>query len=59
MFKVENVGLGLAIVALIVAFWHIREIHATLKTLHDVQQSLSTRFIGQFPEFFPEIVALL
>lgn len=59
MIYVEIFGLLCAVVALIVGLVHIREIHSTLKTLHDVQDSLSTRFIGQFPEFFPEIVTLL
>src|SRR5438067_76136 len=56
---VEVASLVLAILAMIVALWHVMGIHRAAKRLEDVQRSLSTRYVGQFPEFFPEIVSLL
>lgn len=53
------ISLVLAVLAMIVALWHVHSIHEAAKRLDDVRRSLSTRYIGQFPEFFPEIVSLL
>jgi hypothetical protein len=53
------ISLVLAVLAMLVALWHVRSIHKTAKKLDDVQRSLSTQYIGQFPEFFPQIVSLI
>jgi hypothetical protein len=49
---VEAVSLALAIIALLVGVVHLREIKQTT-------ESLSTRFIGTFPLFLPNIVDLI
>jgi len=49
---IEMVSLVLAVLAMVVALWHLIEIRT-------VARSLSTRYIGQLPDYFPEIVALL
>jgi len=49
---VEAVSLALAIIALLVGVVHLREIKQTT-------ESLSTRFIGTFPLFLPNIVELI
>lgn len=53
------ISLVLAVLAMVVALWHVHSIHNAAKRLDEVQRSLSTRYIGQFPEFFPEIVSLI
>lgn len=57
--SVELVSLILAVLAMAVALWHLLEIRSTAKRLDEVRRSLSTRYIGQFPEYVPEIVSLL
>ena len=52
----EILGLILAVLAMLIAIWHLWEIRKTAHTLEDVRGSLSTRYLGQFPEFIPEIV---
>lgn len=59
MDLVGAVMLVLAVLAMIVSLWHVRGIHQTAKRLEDVHRSLSTRSIGPFPDFFPEIVSLI
>jgi hypothetical protein len=59
MDAIGVISLILAVLAMIVALWHVYSIHATARRLDDVQRSLSTRYIGQFPEFFQDIVSLI
>ncbi|MEW6130920.1 MAG: hypothetical protein AB1757_28070 [Acidobacteriota bacterium] len=70
---VEILGLVLAVLAFVVGIWHLREIRQVISearnqtseakshttALDEVRRSLSTRYIGQFPEYFPEVVAFL
>jgi hypothetical protein len=49
---IEVVSLALAIIALLVGIVHLREIKRTT-------ESLSTRFIGTFPLFLPNIIELI
>ena len=74
---VEKVGLLLAIVAVVVGMWHLKEINGTLEkvdnvhhalasqiektdaTLTSVRETLSTRYLSNFPDFMPYIVDLV
>lgn len=62
----ELLGLILGILALVLAIWHLREIKLQARelktqanTLEQTQRSLSTRYIGEFPDYIPEIVDLI
>jgi hypothetical protein len=77
---IENIGLLLAIAALAVGVWHLKELRQVIndareqtkeakthtvalqtqtRDLEEVRQSLSTRYPGQFPQYYPSIVDLL
>jgi hypothetical protein len=55
----EIIGLILAVLAMLIGIWHLAEIRRTMVRLDEVRGSLSTRYLGQFPEFIPEIVSHL
>lgn len=66
MTSVEIVTTILTIVALVLAIVHLVALHRQVRaakahtgSLHEIQHSLSTRYIGQFPEYFPEILTLV
>ncbi|MBZ5551128.1 MAG: hypothetical protein LAO21_00300 [Acidobacteriia bacterium] len=70
---IEILGLILAILALAIGVFHVREIEKAAKevrlqgekardhtiALKEVKESISTRYIGMFPEYYAEIVSLL
>ncbi len=72
-FNVERVGLILAVLAFIVGLVHVIEIRRVMTraksqadqakshtdALEEVRRTLSTRYIGKFPEYYPEIVTLI
>ena len=45
--------------ALVLAIVHLIGLHRSARSMNAIQHSLSTRFIGQFPVYFPEILALV
>lgn len=45
--------------ALCLSLWQYYESRKQTKNLYSVSQSLSTRFLGQYPDYLPEISALL
>lgn len=49
----------LTVVALLLALIQMFEARLQAKKLKDVKESLSTRYIGPFPEFLPQIVTML
>jgi hypothetical protein len=49
---IEWVGLGVGLVAIGLAIWHARDLTILTK-------SISTRYIGHFPHYFKDIVALI
>jgi hypothetical protein len=66
LMDVEKVGLVLALIALGVGLWHLGEIRKVIRdarnhttALEEVRGSLSTRYIGQFPQYYPSIVELV
>ena len=52
-------GLLLTLVALIAAIWQLRQASDQTKQLLAIQQSLSTQFLGLFPDFNEEIAELI
>jgi hypothetical protein len=55
----EKVGLILAVSAFGVGLWHLIEIRRVLREARTLKESLSTRYIGPFPKYYPDIANLL
>ena len=62
----EKIGLALALLAFGVGLYHLIEIRKVIRdarnhttALEEVRGSLSTRYIGQFPQYYPSIVELV
>lgn len=58
-FLIENFALILTIVALIIALKQFREARLQAESLGNIKDSLSTRFIDQFPGYTSEILSLI
>lgn len=56
---ISLVGLILTVVALLLAIFQQRSAGSQAKELKEIRHSMSTQFIGLFPEFVPEVVALI
>jgi hypothetical protein len=66
LMDVERLGLVLAVLAFGVGLYHLLEIRKVMRdaknhttALEEVRGSLSTRYIGQFPQYYPTIVDLI
>lgn len=55
----ELIGFITGIIALGVGVWHVSELHRALDKIRNVEKSLSTRYLGNFPIFLPDIVDLV
>lgn len=55
----DVISLVLAIIALVVAFVHLIELDHTVDRIEKVQEGLSTRYIGEYPMFFPRLVKVV
>lgn len=53
---VDSVSILLAVGAVAVGVYHVREIKRTIAQLTTLQSALSTRYIGKFPDFLATIV---
>jgi phosphatidylserine/phosphatidylglycerophosphate/cardiolipin synthase-like enzyme len=56
---ISLIGLILTIVALALALFQQRSANAHAKGLKEIRHSMSTQFIGLFPEFIPDVVRLI
>jgi hypothetical protein len=52
-------GLILTVAALILAFYQQRSANSQTKELSEIRHSLSTQYIGQFPDYIPNVVSLI
>jgi hypothetical protein len=52
-------SLILAIIALLVAFVHLFELGHAVSRIERVQEGLSTRYLGEYPVFFPKLVNVI
>ena len=50
--------LGTAL-SLVLALYQLRQVGSTNRSLRDISESMSTKFIGKFPDHIPEITKLL
>jgi hypothetical protein len=64
--EMEIIGIVLGIFALLVAIYHVAEIKlvltstkSQLTSLETIQNSISTRYLAEFPYFIPDIVKLI
>lgn len=55
----DIVSLGLAVVALLVAVVHLVELSHAVSRIETVQEGLSTRYLGEYPVFFPKLVNVI
>jgi hypothetical protein len=57
--SVVNISSALTVAALLLAAWQTREARKQTRDLGFVSKSLSTRYIGPFPDYLPEVVDLV
>src|ERR1051325_10025570 len=55
----DIVSLALAVVALVIAIVHLTELDKTVQRLENIQDGLSTRYLGNYPAFFRQIVKVV
>lgn len=53
------VGLSLTVIALAIAAWQSFEAKRQATLLQSISSALSTRFLGTFPEYLPQVASLL
>jgi hypothetical protein len=49
----------ITIVAFLIAVWQIRQARDQTRALDQISRSLTTRYLGQFPKYYPDIISLI
>lgn len=56
---ISTIGLIATIIALVLSLKQLRQAHCQTRELEGIGRSLSTRYVGKFPAFLPELVSLI
>lgn len=55
----DIVSLALAVVALVIAIWHLLELKHAIERITKVENGLSTQYLGEYPAYFDRIARLV